>query len=802
MARTVASEWSMGFSSGSDAGRRVSSQGFSSATDRQVAFARLQQLFGAGDLDGAEAVIDTLLAADASDADALNARGMIAYRRGDFPSASKWLTRAISVHPRHAAAHSNLGAALRAQGELGRAETVYRRAIDISPEMQEAQVNLANLLIDRRKPAEAEQVLRASLAQTPPTSNLMTTLGLALYHQGRYLDSVTAFRRAMALDPANYEACRNLGSALAGLGEFDEAEGLHRRALAQRPDYANGHSSLLFGLNYRPDLRPDQIFAKYREFDALHAAPLAAMQRPHDNDRNPERRLRLGYVSPDFNDHVVSAFMLPLLAEHDHDRFEVFAYAEVRNIDAVSAQVQGLVDHWVSTVGLSDAALAERIRADRIDLLVDLAGHTTGNRMLAFARRPAPVQATYFVGHGATTGLSAFDAFISDANLTPDGSEATFSEPILRLDRIPLVYKPHPSMPEVGPLPALANGHVTFGYFGRSIRLNDGVIAVWAEILKRVPGSRLMLNNAPFADPATGDLFRQRFARHGVEADRLDLVFTSPQARTWAAYNEIDIALDPFPHNAGTTTIEALWMGAPVMSLADRPSVGRFGAMILAALGMDDWVAGDVEAYIAKTALAAQDLNYLAEIRASLRPRFAASPLGDAPGLARAMEDGYRRLWGAWCVGADAPARLNAAAQAYAAGDLSAVLKSVQAVLLTSPRQPNALHLRGLVAHRQGRAADGVADLTEAMQGAPDDPELRWNLAAMLRACGRLDEAVEQAEAAVRLAPQAPEAHNNLATALRAVGRLDEARACLERAVALRPDYAEALRNLEWLNAA
>ena len=784
------------------AGRHVFQQASTSALERHAAIARLQSLFLAGDLDGAEIEAEAVLDADPADADALNVLGMIAYRRGDFSSASKWLSQAISAHPRHAGAHSNLGAALRALGDLGPAETVYRRALDLSPEMQEAHVNLANLLIDRRKPAEAEQVLRQSVAQMPPTSNLMTTLGLTLYHQGRLVEAVTAFRRAQALDPNNYEACRNLGGALASLGRFDEAEGLHRRALSLRPDYAAGHSSLLFGLNYRPDLTSDQIFAKYREFDARHAAPLQSQHRPHANDRDSERRLRLGYVSPDFCDHVVASFMLPLLAEHDRARLEVFAYAEVRNTDAASERIKGLVDHWVSTVGLSDAALADRIRADQIDVLVDLAGHTTGNRMLTFARRPAPVQVTYFVGHGSTTGLSAFDAFLSDANLTPPGCEGVFSEPILRLNRIPLVHKAHAQMPDVGPLPALANGHVTFGHFGRAIRLNDGVIAAWSEILKRVPGSRLKLNNAPFADPATGALFAERFARQGVDPSRLDLIFTTPQVTTWAAYNEIDIALDPFPHNAGTTTVEALWMGAPVMSLADRPPVGRFGAMILSALGLDDWVAGDIDAYIAKAALAASDLDYLAEVRASLRGRFEASTLSDAPGLARAMEGGFRGLWRAWCIGADLPSRLQAGAQAFGAGDFTRANESVEAVLLTAPGNPDALHLRGLIACRQGRAADGVADLAEAILAAPNHAELRWNLAAMLRACGQFTEAVEQAEEAVRLAPDAPEAHNNLATALRDVGRIDDARASLERAVALRPNYAEALRNLAWLKAA
>ena len=254
--------------------------------------------------------------------------------------------------------------------------------------------------------------------------------------------------------------------------------------------------------------------------------------------------------------------------------------------DATTARLRGLADHWRSTVGADDDAVAAMIRADRIDVLVDLAGHTAGNRLGVFARRAAPVQVASLLGTGTTSGLSAMDAFLADDRLVPAGTEHLFSERVVRLGRTPLAYRPPAEMPAVGPLPASARGFVTFGYFGRTVRLNDEVIAVWCRVLRAVPGSRLVLNSAPFDEAAGRDLFAGRFAAQGIGADRLDLVFTAPQTRTWAAYGAIDIALDPFPHNAGTTTIEALWMGVPVVSLAGRPSVGRFGDSILSAVGL------------------------------------------------------------------------------------------------------------------------------------------------------------------------------------------------------------------------
>ena len=459
----------------------------------------------------------------------------------------------------------------------------------------------------------------------------------------------------------------------------------------------------------------EEIFAEYRRWDRQHALPLLPAHPSFELDRSPERRLRIGYVSPDFRQHAVALFAEPLLAAHDRSAVELHCYAEVPAPDAVTERFRALADHWHSTVGLSDEELAEQIRRDRIDVLVDLAGHTAGNRLLTFARKPAPVQVTWLLGHGYTSGLSAMDAFLADAELAPPGSDGLFSEHLVRLSRIPLAYAPPAEMPDVAPLPARANGCITFGYFGRTVRLNDAVLAAWARILHAVPGSRLMLNSSPFGEPAGREQMSARFAALGIDPARFDLVYTSPQPRTWAAYGEIDIALDPFPHNAGTTTIEALWQGVPVLSLAGRPTVGRFGAAILHAVGLDDWVTNDVDAYVARAVAAAADIDALARLRAELRPRFAASPLRDAAGLAREIEAAYRTLWRRWCNDDNQDVR-----QLYATGDADAAGRLAEHLLADDPHDAAALHVLGMIKFNQGDAATAAALLQRSAAATAD----------------------------------------------------------------------------------
>ncbi|MBN8905190.1 MAG: hypothetical protein J0H99_00875, partial [Rhodospirillales bacterium] len=286
-------------------------------------------------------------------------------------------------------------------------------------------------------------------------------------------------------------------------GRHAEAESCFQEALAVRPDYAPAHSNLLFSLNYRDDLPAEAITAAFRTWDARHAAPLTAAAAPHDHITAPHgRRLRIGYVSPDFRHHAVALFAEPMLAAHDPKEVELFCYAEVPVEDEVTARFRARADHWRSTVGLDDQAVADQIRADRIDVLVDLAGHTAGSRLLVFARKPAPVQVAYILGHGSTSGLVAMDAFIADATLVPPAADALFSERVVRLPRIPIAYRPPADMPAPTSLPARTTGHVTFGYFGRPERLSPRVIATWARILRVLPSARLVLNSRPFFEPA------------------------------------------------------------------------------------------------------------------------------------------------------------------------------------------------------------------------------------------------------------------------------------------------------------
>ena len=691
--------------------------------DRQAELAWLQALVLAGDFAAAEVEADRLVRTDPGDADVLNLRGVIASHRGDHRAASKWLAMAISAHPRHAIAHANLGGALRVLGETNVATGLYRRALDISPDLQSACVCLAELLIARGDAIEAEGVLCANLVRMPPSADVMAALASALHRQGRLVEAVTAFRRAMALDSNSAAACAGLANTLVDLGLFDEVDGLYGRAITLSPDCVATHAALLRTANLQANLTADQVLERGHAFEARHIAPLVSTHRPHENDRTPDRRLRLGYVF---------AEPAPVPPAHDPTQFDVVVYGETDQ---------------------SDAELAERIRADRIDVLVDATGVSASNRMLTFARRPVPVQIAGAVAQSGTTGLSIFDACLMDQVLAPSGAEVGFSEPILRLDRAAFAFQPHSDMPEAGPPPVFENGYVTFGQLGRAAQINDLVIAAWSEILNRVPESRLRLNDASFVDPGAAAHLAERFARHGVNAFRLDFVFASRPADTWAAMSEVDIALDPFPASAGPAVAEALWMGAPVMSLADRPTAGRFGAMILGELGLDDWIAGDVETYVAKAVLAASDHDYLAKLRPSLRGRIAASALVDGPGFVSALEDAYRGLWQAWCIGADLPTRLAAAVDALSVGDLTRAGACVNAVLLTAPDHPEALHLRGLLAHRHGRAADGVDDLMRAIESAPRRAELRSTLAMLLRACGRSEDAALQVQIATDLAP-------------------------------------------------
>ncbi len=530
--------------------------------------------------------------------------------------------RALALQPDFPEALCNLGAALSELGEAAQAAETLRRALALRPDYVEALCNLGNALQELKRSDEAIACYARALALRPNLASIYLNLGGALQQKGLPEDAVEVYRRALALAPDFAEASNNLGNALRDLGRLDEAVEAYRSALAMRPDYVEAHSNLLFCLNYAPDLPAEAIFDEYRRWNERHAKPLAPAEPRYGAARGDDmRRLRVGYLSPDLRRHSARHFIEPLFERHDKRAVEAFAYAEVAREDDVSARLKGWSDHWLRTVGMSDEALAERIRADAIDILVDLAGHTTGNRLLVLARRPAPVQASW-LGYGYTTGLEAIDYFLADARFAPPGCEGLFSE---KLARLPLLaaYRPAEDIGEPAARRDLS-APVTFGSLTRTVRVNHRVIAAWAAILKATPGSRLVLNSLNFRSLALRRALADRFAALGVAEERIAMGHDTPP---WDVLRSFDVSLDAFPHNSGTTLFESLWLGVPFVTLAGRPSVGRLGATILTAVGHPEWIASSEADYVDKAVALATDPQRLAEIKATLADEVRASPL-------------------------------------------------------------------------------------------------------------------------------------------------------------------------------
>ena len=582
-------------------------------------------------------------------ADAHSNLGMALKDQGKLDEAVAAYRQAIRIKPDFAEAHSNLGIALNDQGKLEEAVAAHRQAIRIRPDYAEAHSNLGIALQDQGKLDEAVAAHRQAIRIRPDYAEAHSNLGNALQDQGKLDDAVAAYRQTIRIKPDMAAAYASLGNALQDQGKLDEAVAAYRQAIRIEPDLAGAHSNLLFCLNRDDRVTADHLFAAHKEWNERYGRraprPIA-----YTNDRVAGRRLKIGYVSPDFRQHSVAYFVEPLLREHDRQAVEVFCYAEVMRPDAVTARLQGLADHWLATVGLSDDGLAARIRTDRIDILVDLAGHTGGNRLPVFARKPAPIQVTW-LGYPNTTGLEAIDYRLVDAVTDPAGEADAFaSETLVRLAGGFLCYGGSEGAPEPVAPPCLRTGTVTFGSFNNPTKLSAATFDAWATLLARLPQARLLLKGKPFADAATRALFLARLGERSVAAERVELVALLPDAAAHlAAYHRVDIALDPFPYNGTTTTCEALCMGVPVVTLRGDRHAGRVGASLLGQLGLTDLIANSVEEYVEIALALAGNPGQLDDLRRSLRPRLAASPLCDGHAFARKIETAFRQMWQRWC---------------------------------------------------------------------------------------------------------------------------------------------------------
>lgn len=645
--------------------------------DAGIAFDTALAAHRRGDLATAKAGYEAVLARAPDHVGALQMLGSLALQTGNRAPALALFRRVAELRPDVAESHNNLAAALVTSGRYREALPVFRRAAALDPADATAVSNMGVALVKLGEPVKALTCQRQAVAIDPGFALGHQRLGELLDRSGDLAGAIASFRQALALAPPTGEGLAGLGSALLQRGEVAAAITALRDAARLLPDQAAIAGNLCLTLLYGDQETPASLWRAHRDW-AMRFGGAARQITPHDNDRDPERPLRVGYVSPDFREHSVAHFLEPLLAHHDRDRIRVHGYAEVARPDHRTARLQALCDGWTVTVGLDDAVLDRQVRADRIDLLVDLCGLFNGNRLTLISRRPAPVQLSW-LGYPATTGLDVVDARLSDADLTPTGGPERWSETLVRLPRPYLAYQPPAAAPDPGPPPCLAAGHVTFGSFNSLAKLSEATVALWARVLATVPRARLLLKSSGGMDPQTGALTVSRFADRGIDPARIETVgFIDDPAGHLALYRRVDIGLDPHPYNGTTTTCEALWMGVPVVTLAGDMGRSRNGVTLLRAVGLDGaglvaagwagtdpaetnpaetnpaWradglIADDADAYVGcAVALAAQP-DRLAAIRAGLRDRMRRSPLCDAAGFARAVEDAYRRLWRDWC---------------------------------------------------------------------------------------------------------------------------------------------------------
>ncbi len=564
---------------------------------------------------------------------------------GRLEEAEAAYRRAIELQPDHAQAHSHLGAALLGLSRLDEAAAACRQAIALQPDLLDAHGNLAIVLRGLGQLADAEASARRAVELQPGHAGTHANLAAIQIDRGRLTEAEASCRRAIALQPAHVEAHTNLGVALMGQGRFDEAVAACRQAIALEPTYADAHSNLLFSLNFMAEVTPQaarqEALAYGRQQAARAGRPYTAWQ----GGAAPSK-LRVGLVSGDFRDHPVGYFLQGLLAGLEASRLELLAYPTNALEDVHTARLRSRFHGWHPLWRLDDEAAARRIHADGVHILIDLAGHTAHNRLPVFAFKPAPVQAAW-LGYFATTGLREIDWVIGDPQVTPVGEEDHFVEHIWRLPETYFCFSPPADDVAAGPLPALANGHLTFGCFNNLSKLNDATARLWARVLQALPGSRLMLKAGQLADAAVARATRERFAALGVAPERLDLEGPSGRQAYLEAYRRIDVALDPFPFPGGTTSVEGLWMGVPVLTRRGDRFIGHNGETIARNTGQAEWIAGNEDDYVAKAAELTADLGALARLRAGLRAQVLASPLFDSARFARHFE---AALWDMWAA--------------------------------------------------------------------------------------------------------------------------------------------------------
>ncbi len=578
--------------------------------------------------------------------------GLVLKDLGRFVEAEASYRRALELAPADADLNNNLGVMRRAQGRFVEAEIHYRRALQSNPTFVRAYSNLSNVLQDLGRFAEAEASCRRALEIDPTYDEGYNNLGALQHAQDQLPAAESSFRQALEINPANGEAHKNLGTLLQQEGRLTEAEACYRRALPLLPDDALSRSGLLFCLSHNEAVSASDLFVEHCRFGERVEATLSRHWQAHSNLRDPERCLQIGFVSGDLRGHPVASYIEPILKLlSSHADLSVHTYFNHPKEDAYSQRLRTHVRHWHTISNLTDADLADKFRSDRIDILIDLSGHTGLHRLLCFARKPAPVQVSW-IGYPGTTGLKSMDYYLSDRFFTPlEQFESQFIEKLVYLPAL-APFQRSSDAPPVNELPALTKGFITFGSFNRRNKLSRAVIALWAQLLRAVPTSRMLLGGLP--EQGQYQTLIDWFADEGITPQRLDFRSRASMGDYLLLHHQVDICLDAFPYNGSTTSLHALSMGVPTLTMDGTTPAGRAGAWILGHVGLSEFVVPDAREFVRTGLIWADRLPELARLRAGLRERFEDSALGQPALIAAGLERALRIMWQRWCAGLSA----------------------------------------------------------------------------------------------------------------------------------------------------
>lgn len=715
--------------------------------------------------DEAIASYQAALLLDANNVLTLNELGIALQAVGRLDEAMAAYRQMLSLEPDHAHAHNNIGSVLQAQGQIEQAVQQYQRALEINPHFASAHFNLGTvqLLLERLD------------------------------------DSLIHFSNTIQYDPYFYAAHNNLSATLSKLGRIDEAVAACRHAIGINPAWNEMYSNMLFALTHSASTNPDTLFKEHQRFGEQFEAPLRALWPRHQNQPDPERVLRIGLVSADLNNHAMANFIMPVLENLMHaTRLKIFIYCNNKVNDHITAHLRAVVGRWHDVQAFSDDELVQQISTDGIDILIDLSGHTGYNRLLAFARKPAPLQATW-MGYPMTTGMQSMDYYLTDRHFSPPGLlDHQFAEKLLMLPAC-APYVPSPEAPAISPAPALSGGQITFGSFNRANKISRDVIARWARLLRAVPTANMLVAGMP-SEHIT-DMLRDWFAQEGIASERLSFHAVTDIQNYLAMHRLVDVCVDTWPYTGGTTTLHALWMGVPTLTMVGQTLPSRVGAAILGHLELEQFIAQDEADFLRKGVAIASDLAGLAQLRASMRARLNNSAAGQPALIAAGLENALRTMWQRWCAGLPAaafeadPAQSSLAQRAssmkalhsvnvdtalvlaiehHQAGRLIEAETLYLAIIHRQPQHAIANHNMGLLAGQLGFPEKALPYLRAAMLNTPGEAQFILSYAEGLLQSAQTEAAAEVLSSAIERGIDTPHLRAAMRRAQAAPKRVDD----------------------------